>query len=173
RDPDQTELAHLVEDVAVDLLLQIGLDDARQELVLRIGARGVADHALVLGELLVEQEWIVPLEARRGRLVLGLRTHAHENSFHIATKGIVHQSKALRVEAQLNWASFIKCRPASQFRKNRREGISPRASHWRRSLCRSRTIPCSRASTKSNDGSRSRRDRAESARRRQPRAIVG
>jgi len=28
----------------------------------RIGARGVADHALVFGELLVEQEWIVPLE---------------------------------------------------------------------------------------------------------------
>jgi hypothetical protein len=67
-----------VEDVAIDLLLQIGLVDARQQLVLRIGARGVADHALVFGELLVEHERIVPLEIHRGRLVLGLRAHAHE-----------------------------------------------------------------------------------------------
>jgi len=59
---DQAEFAHLVEDVAVDLLLQIGLGDARQQLVLRVSARGVADHALVFGELLVEHERIVPLE---------------------------------------------------------------------------------------------------------------
>ncbi len=75
---DQAKFAHLMEDVAVDLLLQIGLANARQQLVLRIGARGVADHALVFGELLVEHERIVPLEIHRGRLVLGLRAHAHE-----------------------------------------------------------------------------------------------
>ena len=61
-DADQAEFAHLVEDVAVGLLFQIGLGDARQQLVLRIGARGVADHALVFGELLVEHERIVPVE---------------------------------------------------------------------------------------------------------------
>ena len=83
RDADQAEFAHLVEDVAIDLLFQIGLGDARQQLVLRIGARGVADHALVFGELLVEHERIVPLEIHRGRLVLGLRAHAHENSFRV------------------------------------------------------------------------------------------
>src|SRR5439155_24687431 len=71
RDADQTELAHLVEDFAVGLFLEIGLDDARLQLVLRIGARGVADHALVFGELLVEQERIVPLETGRRRFILG------------------------------------------------------------------------------------------------------
>ena len=83
RDTDQAEFAHLVEDLAVGLLFEIGLDDARLQLVLRIGARGVADHALVFGELLVEQERIVPLESSRRRLVLGLRAHAHENPFRI------------------------------------------------------------------------------------------
>ncbi len=69
RNADQAEFAHL----------------ARQQLVLRIGARGVADHALVFGELLVEHERIVPLKIHRGRLVLGLRAHAHENSFRLTT----------------------------------------------------------------------------------------
>jgi len=78
RDPDQPKLAHLVKDVAVDLFLEISLVDARQELVLRIGARGVTHHALVLGELLVEHERIIPLKVHLGRLVLGLRAHAHE-----------------------------------------------------------------------------------------------
>jgi len=86
-----------VEDVAVDLLLQIGLGDARQQLVLRIGARGVADHALVFGELLVEQEWIVPLEIYRGRLFLGLRAHAHEKFL----SGYCIYFKALDAKAQL------------------------------------------------------------------------
>ncbi len=101
RDADQAELAHLVEDFAVGLFLEIGLGDARHQLVLRIGARGVADHALVFGELLIEHERIVPLESHRGRLVLGLRAHAHETSFRI---GMVHQIKALSTEVQLNWA---------------------------------------------------------------------
>src|SRR3979490_2133622 len=74
--------AYLEEKVDRDIF-HIGLGDARQQLVLRIGARGVADHALVFGELLVEQERIVPLEIHRGGAVLGLRAHAHENSFRI------------------------------------------------------------------------------------------
>ena len=60
RDADQAKLAHLVENLAVGLFFEIGLGDARQQLVLRVGARGVADHALVFGQLLVEQERIVP-----------------------------------------------------------------------------------------------------------------
>jgi hypothetical protein len=46
--------------------------------------------------LLVEQERIVPLEICRGRLVLGLRAHAHENSFRIIgfiLKRQTHKSK--------------------------------------------------------------------------------
>ena len=72
-----------MKDVAIDLFFQISLGDARQQLVLRVGARGIAHHALVFGELLVEHERIVPLEIHRRRLVLGLRAHAHENSFRI------------------------------------------------------------------------------------------
>src|SRR5262249_33810651 len=63
-DAEQAERAHLMEDLAVSFLLQIGLDHARQQLVLRIGARGVADRALVLGELVLEQKRVVPLECR-------------------------------------------------------------------------------------------------------------
>ena len=72
-----------MEDVAIDLFLQIGLGHSRQQLVLRVGPRGIADHPLVFGELLIKHEWIVPLEIDGGRLLLGLRAHAHSNSFHI------------------------------------------------------------------------------------------
>ncbi len=123
RDADQAKLAHLVEDLAVGLLFEIGLDDARLQLVLRIGARGVADHALVFGELFVEQERIVPLERRRRRLVLGLRAHAHENPFRITVlNGIGDQISALSSEAQLNWVichsgAHRRCEPGiSRFR---------------------------------------------------------
>ena len=40
--------------------------DARRELVLRVRVRGVANHPLVLGELLGEQKRIVPDERRLG-----------------------------------------------------------------------------------------------------------
>ena len=131
RDADQAEFAHLVENLAVGLLFQIRLGDARQQLVLRIGARGVADHALVFGELLVEHERIVPLEIHRGRLVLGLRAHAHGNSFRITTH--LHQ----RVRPQVSSLQ-----------------ISLQGVRWRRSRCRNRTVPCSHAPTRSGAGSR-------------------
>ena len=124
RNSDQAELTHLMEDIAIDLLLQIGLGDARRELVLRIGARGVADHALVFGELLVEHERIVPLEINRGRLVLGLRAHAHERSFRITAAGVKFKSLMTRLQAV----------------------------RWRGSQCRNLTVPCTRALTRSDDG---------------------
>ena len=58
---EKAELAHLVEDRAVGFLLAIGLDHARLELVLRIGAGRVADHALVIGEQVVEKERVFPV----------------------------------------------------------------------------------------------------------------
>ncbi|MGY3661463.1 hypothetical protein ACVJ19_008126 [Bradyrhizobium sp. USDA 376] len=103
RDADQAELTHLVEDLAVGLLFQIGLGDAGQQLVLGIGAGGVAHHTLVFGELLVEQERIVPLERSRSRLVLGLRAHAHETSFRVWFRlEIARQIKAPRQQVQLH-----------------------------------------------------------------------
>ena len=84
RDAEQPELAHLVEDRAVGLLLAVGLDDARQQLLLRVGARAVADHALVVGELIVEQERVVPPErsGRGGVFGLRMRNRGHYLSCH-------------------------------------------------------------------------------------------
>jgi hypothetical protein len=39
-----------------------GFEHARRELVLRVGLGGVAHHALVLGELLVDEQRVVPVE---------------------------------------------------------------------------------------------------------------
>src|SRR5213075_1966526 len=67
--PEEAERAHLVEDLAVELLVEEGLAHARQELLLAIVARAVAHHALFLGELVFEEERIVPLE--RGLEIVG------------------------------------------------------------------------------------------------------
>ncbi len=143
RDPDQAEFAHLVEDLAVGLLFEIGLGDARQQLVLRIGARGVADHALVLGELLVEQERIVPLEARRRWLVLGLRAHAHENPFRITV--LMKLPDKLKLYERNRNASAVIPRCAE---------VTLPASRSTRSRYRNPTVPCNRVPTTSNAGSR-------------------
>src|SRR5690606_10051325 len=62
RRAEQAHLAHLAEDRRIGGLVAEGLLHARQQLVLRIGLGGVADHALVFGELQVEQQRIVPFE---------------------------------------------------------------------------------------------------------------
>src|SRR5437667_309868 len=151
------EFAQLVEDLAVGLLFEIGLDDARQQLVLRIGARSVADHALVFGELVVEQERVVPLERSRCRLVLGLRAHAHENPFRITVlMEIVDKIMRYRQKRKSFPALFRGTRSVNP--ESRDSGYGPadhsgmtkaslQAARWRRSRCRNRTVPCSRART--------------------------
>ena len=62
----QAQLAHLAEDAGVGFLLAEGLEHARAELVLAVGAGGVAHLALVVGELLVQQQRVVPVEACLG-----------------------------------------------------------------------------------------------------------
>ena len=59
---EQAQRAHLGHDVAVEALLAVGREHAREQLVLRIAARGVAHHALLLGELAFEVERILPVE---------------------------------------------------------------------------------------------------------------
>ena len=66
-DAQQPQRPHLGEDGPVGLLLQIGLDHARAQLVLGVGARRVADRPLLLAELVLQQERIVPDEGRFGR----------------------------------------------------------------------------------------------------------
>src|SRR5690606_19993066 len=68
---EQAERSHLGEDLAVRTLLEVGRDHARGELLLAVVARRVADHALVLSELIFEQQRVVPLEGRSGGLGFG------------------------------------------------------------------------------------------------------
>ncbi|MGY4472035.1 hypothetical protein ACVWWK_007744 [Bradyrhizobium sp. LB9.1b] len=145
RDADQAELAHLVEDLAVGRLFEIGLGDTRQQLVLGVGARGVAHHALVFGELLVEQERIVPLERSRDRLVLGLRARGHETSFRLVPSKFARQSKAPRQQVQLRCRCMGLRGSRGRASRARNDSASFRAARWRRSRYRSPTGPCSRA----------------------------
>jgi hypothetical protein len=69
RGAEQAERAHVGDDAAVEPFLPVVHEHARKELVLRIAARGVAHHALFLGEFAFEVERILPVE----RGILGLR----------------------------------------------------------------------------------------------------
>src|SRR5439155_2353137 len=59
---EEAQLAHLQEDLAVESLVAVRLEDARHQLFLAVLARHVADASLVVRELLVEPEWVVPRE---------------------------------------------------------------------------------------------------------------
>ena len=48
-----------------------------------VGAGSVADQAFIFGQLIIEQERIIPPERSRRRLVLGLGAHAHKKSFRV------------------------------------------------------------------------------------------
>ena len=64
RHAEQAEFAHFIENGPIGLLLAIGLDDARLEFFLRIGARGIADHPLVVGQQVLDEKRILPYELR-------------------------------------------------------------------------------------------------------------
>ena len=74
----QPELAQLAHDLAVEALLEIGGGDARQQLLLRIGFGGVADEPLLVGELMIEVERILPVERQDGWLGHGLNPAVNE-----------------------------------------------------------------------------------------------
>ena len=62
----QTHLAHLGHDLAVEALLAEGGDDARLQLFLTIGRGRITDQNLVLGQLAVDEEGVVPFELLHG-----------------------------------------------------------------------------------------------------------
>jgi hypothetical protein len=62
RRAEEAERAHLVEDLAVELLVAECLAHARLQLFLAIVARAVAHHAFLFGELVLEEKGVVPLE---------------------------------------------------------------------------------------------------------------
>ena len=69
---EQAERAQLVHDLAIELLVPVRLQHPRHQLVLGIAARGVAHHALFLGQLVLEQERVFPVKFG---FALGLGVH--------------------------------------------------------------------------------------------------
>ena len=61
---EEAERAHLAHDRRIVALVAERLEHARKQLLLRIVARGVAHHALFLGQLAFKIERVVPLERR-------------------------------------------------------------------------------------------------------------
>ena len=61
-DAKQARRAHFGEDRGIGLLVEVGAFDSRRQAVLCKGAGRIADHPLVLGQLIVEAEGIVPGE---------------------------------------------------------------------------------------------------------------
>ena len=103
----QPERAHLAKNRRVGLAVAIGGDDARKQLLLGIVARGVAHHALFLGQLAFEVERIVPFE--RGVLDLGafrlafsrlLRNLGHRASPRVTAKSSLEASSQAASRSQ-------------------------------------------------------------------------
>ena len=68
--PSRSSCAHLAEDRDVGLFVPEHVEHARRQLVLAVGARGIAHHAFFVGQLLVEEERVAPVECD-----FGLRSH--------------------------------------------------------------------------------------------------
>ena len=64
--PEHVERAHLAEDRRVGVFVAEHLEHARRQLVLAVGARGVAHHAFFVGQLLFEEERVAPVETGFG-----------------------------------------------------------------------------------------------------------
>ncbi len=63
RRAEEAELAHLVQDGAIEVLVPVRLEDPGHQLVLRVGARDVPDVLLVVLELILQTKGIFPAEA--------------------------------------------------------------------------------------------------------------
>ncbi|NRP42849.1 hypothetical protein XMM3392_003260 [Aliiroseovarius sp. xm-m-339-2] len=73
----QAHFTHLTEDLRVGLLARKRLGHTRHQLVFAIGAGRIADHTLIFGQLVFQQEGIVPVEGRQRRLGLGGKIFRH------------------------------------------------------------------------------------------------
>ena len=64
----QAHFAHLAEDAHVHLFVAEGIEHTGGQLVLAIGGGGVADGALVVGQLLAQEERVIPLKSGVGHV---------------------------------------------------------------------------------------------------------
>ena len=55
RRAEEPQLAHLVHDLPMEFLVAIRFDDSRHELVLAVGARTIANHPLVVAQLVFHE----------------------------------------------------------------------------------------------------------------------
>ena len=62
----QAQFAHFAKDRRIGLLMPEGLQHARCQLALAVVGCGFAHHALVFGQLLIQQQRVVPFELRFG-----------------------------------------------------------------------------------------------------------
>ena len=69
RRAQESQRPHLGHDLTVEALVAMGLQDARHQLVLGVGPRAVANHALLLAELVLEDQGVIPLESGRCRFL--------------------------------------------------------------------------------------------------------
>ena len=66
--PEHPERAHLGQDLTVEALVEIGRGNPRLQLLLRVALGGVADQPLLVGQLMIEIERVLPIERQDGRL---------------------------------------------------------------------------------------------------------
>ena len=66
RGAEQAQGAHFAKDCRISDAGAEAFDHARQQALLAVGVSRIAHHALVVGELLVEQQRVVPMEMRFG-----------------------------------------------------------------------------------------------------------
>ena len=59
---EHAELGHFVVDITVEGLVAVGQEHTRHKLALAIFAGGVTHHAFFFGQLVVEEEGVIPLE---------------------------------------------------------------------------------------------------------------
>ena len=64
---EQAQFTQLVHDLAMEQLVPVRFQHPRHQLVLAIGVGRIANHPLLIAELIVQQKRIVPLEFRLRR----------------------------------------------------------------------------------------------------------
>jgi 3'-phosphoadenosine 5'-phosphosulfate sulfotransferase (PAPS reductase)/FAD synthetase len=72
RRAEQPQRAHLAHDLAVEPFLHISGGHARLQLLLGIALRRVADEPLLVGQLVIEIERVLPVERQDCRLTHGV-----------------------------------------------------------------------------------------------------
>ncbi|NRP42844.1 hypothetical protein XMM3392_003255 [Aliiroseovarius sp. xm-m-339-2] len=73
----QAHFTHLTEDLRIGFFARKRLGHTRHQLVFAIGAGRITDHTLIFGQLVFQQEGIVPVEGCQRRLGLGGKIFRH------------------------------------------------------------------------------------------------